>query len=92
MSEFTCPAVCLPTPVYLGTLLGDQHITDKHLTALLNSLAHVCWSTCVSVAVAMVLSFTFNIFKYIVLSRKVKNSVFQHFFKSFLVKGNQMLF
>lgn len=46
MSEFTCPAVCLPTPVYLGTLLGDQHITDKHLTALQNSLAHVCWSTC----------------------------------------------
>lgn len=80
MSEFTCAAVCLPAPVYLGTLLGDQHITDKHLTALLNSLAHVCRSTCVSVAVAIVLSFTFNIFKCMFLSRKVKNSVFSAVF------------
>lgn len=58
-------------------------ITDKHLTALLNSLAHVCWSTCVSVAVAIVLSFTFNIFKCIFWGRKVKNSVFSAIFSDF---------
>lgn len=54
MSEFTCPAVCLPTPGYLSTLLGDRHIPCKHPTALYDSLAYVCWSTYVSVAVPVI--------------------------------------